>query len=130
MPGTTSTIELISKYKVMYQALKPVRSKAIGAEVNFNMPGFKHLIFKGKHRRPTRDIYNRLVLVPLIVPVIRNCDEVIETRIRSEFIDGEKVQVTYHALEAHVGKDKARVRVVTRKVGEAGQHYFQSIMKY
>ncbi|PID33303.1 hypothetical protein CR969_01475 [Candidatus Saccharibacteria bacterium] len=25
---------------------------------------------------------------------------------------------------------KARVRVVTRKVGQNGKHYFQSIMKY
>lgn len=125
-----STQELTAKYKALYLALKPIHSQAIGADVNFNMPGFKHLIFKGKHRRPTRDIYNRLVLVPLIVPVIRNCDEVIETRIRREFIDGKKVRVTYHALEAHVGKDKARVRVVTRKVGDAGQYYFQSIMKY
>jgi hypothetical protein len=45
-------------------------------------------------------------------------------------IDGKKVQVTYHALEARVGKDGVRVRVVTRKVGDKGRHYFQSIMKY
>jgi hypothetical protein len=94
------------------------------------MPGFKHLIFKGKHRRETAAIFNRLVLVPLIAPVIHNCDEILETRIRKEMVDGKKVEVIYHALEAHVGRDAVRVRVVTRKVGDKGQHYFQSIMKY
>ncbi len=111
-------------------ALRPIESKAIGAKVHFNMPGFKHLVFKGQHRRETAAIFNRLVLVPLIAPVIHNCDEVLETRIRKEVIDGKKIEVTYHALEARVGKDSVRVRVVTRKVGDKGQHYFQSIMKY
>ena len=130
MSERITTGELIAKYKAIYQSLKPIHSKAIGDTVYFNMPGFKHLIFKGKHRRETAAIYNRLVLVPLIAPVIHNSDEVTETRIRKEMIDGKKVEVTYHALEAHVGKDSVRVRVVTRKVGDKGQHYFQSIMKY
>jgi hypothetical protein len=94
------------------------------------MPGFKHLIFKGNHRRDTRTILNRLVLIPLIAPVIHNCDEEVEIRIRRESINGKKVRVTYYALEAHVGKESVRVRVITRKVGEKGSHYFQSIMKY
>ena len=130
MSERITTGELIAKYKATYQSLKPVHSKAIGDTVYFNMPGFKHLIFKGKHRRETAAIFNRLVLVPLIAPVIHNCDEVLETRIRKEMVDGKKVEVTYHALEAHVGRDAVRVRVVTRKVGDKGQHYFQSIMKY
>ena len=49
---------------------------------------------------------------------------------RREMIDGRKVKVTYYALEAHVGKDSVRVRVVTRKIGKKGKHYFMSIMKY
>jgi len=130
MSERITTGELIAKYKATYQSLKPVHSKAIGDTVYFNMPGFKHLIFKGKHRRETAAIFNRLVLVPLIAPVIHNCDEILETRIRKEMVDGKKVEVTYHALEAHVGRDAVRVRVVTRKVGDKGQHYFQSIMKY
>ncbi len=114
----------------MYKSLKPVHSEAIGEKVYFNMPGFKHLIFKAQHRRETKVILNRLVLIPLIKPVIYNCKEEVEIRIRKEIIDGKKVKVTYYALEAHVGKDSVRVRVVTRKVGEKGNHYFQSIMKY
>ena len=94
------------------------------------MAGFKHLIFKGKHRRETKTVVNRLVLVPLIFPVINNCEEEIEIRIRREIIDGKKIKVTYFALESYVGKDNTRVRVITRRVGKDGKHYFQSIMKY
>ncbi len=124
------TKDLIAKYRAEYIKLKPIHSKAIGEKVYFNMPGFKHLIFKGRHRRESASIFNRLVLVPLIAPVIHNCTEEVEIRIRKEMIDGKKVKVTYYALEAHVGKDSVRVRVITRKVGEKGKHYFQSIMKY
>ena len=121
---------VIKKYKAEYQKLKPVYSKAIGDKVYFNMPGFKHLAFKGSHRRDAKTIFSRMVLIPLIKPVICNCDEEVEIRIRRETIDGKKVKVTYYALEAYVGKSNARVRVVTRKVGEAGKHYFMSVMKY
>ncbi|QQS69900.1 hypothetical protein IPP75_02060 [Candidatus Saccharibacteria bacterium] len=125
-----STKDIIAKYRVAYKQLRPLESEAIGDKVYFNMYGFKHLLFKGKHRRETKAILNRLVLIPLIVPVIRNCSEEVEIRIRWETIDGKKIRVTYYALEAHVGKDSVRVRVVTRKVGDKGKHYFQSIMKY
>lgn len=124
------TKELIERYRSEYIKLRPINSRAIGDAVYFNMYGFKHLIFKGKHRRETNAILNRLVLVPLIAPVIRNCQEEVEIRVRREVIDGKKVKVTYYALEAHVGKNSVRVRVVTRKVGDKGKHYFQSIMKY
>lgn len=125
-----NTSDLISKYKLKYERIKPVYSKAIGEIVYFNINGFKHLIYKGKHRRDTPAILNRLVLVPLIVPVIKNCEEEVEIRVRREYVDGKKIKVTYYALEFKVGKMSARVRVVTRKVGEKGKHYFQSIMKY
>ena len=122
--------DIIEKYRSEYKKISPTYSKAIGDKIHFNMYGFKHLIFKGKHRRENKAIMNRLVLIPLIVPVIRNCDEEIEIRVRRETIDGKRVRVTYYALEALVGKSNARVRVVTRKVGEKGSHFFQSIMKY
>lgn len=124
------TSEFVDKYRRQYRRLRPTRSPALKTDIHFNMYGLKHLIFKGKHRRESKAIFNRLVLVPLIAPVIHNCDEVLEVRIRKEIIKGKKVQVTYNALEAHVGKDSVRVKVVTRKVGEKGKHYFQSIMKY
>lgn len=133
MNNSVSKLDLsgvVSKYKAIYQKITPVYSEAIGDKVYFNMRGFKHLIFKNKHRRANEAIYNRLVLIPLIVPVIKNCKEEVEIRIKREEIDGKSVRVTYFALESRVGNSDARVRVVTRKVGEKGKHYFQSIMKY
>ena len=124
------TKKLIDKHKQQYVRLKAVKCAVIGDYVYFNMFGFKHLIFKGKHRRDTTAIFNRLVLIPLIVPTIKNCDEILETRIRKEIIDGKKVVVTYHALESHVGQDSVRVRVVVRKVGDRGKFFFYSVMKY
>ncbi|QHU91642.1 hypothetical protein GWK75_04380 [Candidatus Saccharibacteria bacterium oral taxon 955] len=124
------TKHLIAKYRSEYTKLRPIYSEAIGEKVHFNVSGFKHLIFKGKHRRETKAIFNRLVLVPLIAPVINNCIEEVEIRTRREMMNGKKVKVTYYALEARVGKDSVRVRVVTRKIGEKGKHYFMSIMKY
>jgi hypothetical protein len=124
------TKDLIAKYRAEYVKLRPIHSPAIGEKVYFNMSGFKHLIFKGGHRRQTAAIFNRLVLVPLIAPVIHKCAEEVEIRIRNEIVDGKRARVTYYALEAHVGKDSVRVRVITRKVGDKGKHYFQSIMKY
>jgi hypothetical protein len=122
--------DIVKKYRLEYNSLRPVQSKAIGDKVYFNMFGFKHLIFKGQHRRENKAIFNRLILIPLIIPVIRNCEREIEIRQRYEIVKGKEVKVTYYALEAHVGQDVVRVRVVTRKVGTKGRHYFQSIMKY
>jgi hypothetical protein len=122
--------ETVAKYKRLYNGIKPINSKALNAKIYFNMPGFKHLIFKNKHRRDNNTIYKRLVLIPLIAPVIHNCDEPVEIRKRPEIINGKKIWVEYNALESKVGKSDARVRVVTRKIGDNGQHYFQSIMKY
>ena len=122
--------QIIKKYESMYKRFTSIKSPAIGEDVNFNMYGFKHLIFKGKHRRKNSVIYSRMILIPLIKPVIENCEEEVEIRIRRENIKGKRVRVTYYALEARVGESSARVRVVTKKVGEKGKHYFQSVMKY
>lgn len=130
MSKRISTKEFVAKYRSSYRRIKPIRSPAIKETVYFNMYGFKHLIFKGKHRRESKALFNRLVLIPLIAPVIHNCDEAQEIRIRKEIINGKKVRVTYHALDAHVGRDSVRVRVITRKVGKKGKHYFHSVMKY
>lgn len=122
--------DFIAKYRKEYDKLRTMYSPAIDDYVHFNMQGFKHLIFKGSHRRSNAAIKNRLVLIPLIPAVIKNCDEEVEMRVRREIVDGKKAKVTYYALEANVGKANARVRVVTRKLGDKGKHYFLSVMKY
>ena len=122
--------QIIDKYKSSYRHLKPVYSPALGETIQFNMSGFKHLIFKGKHRRPNKIIYSRMVLIPLIKPVIRNCNKITEIRSGIEDVKGKKLKVKYCALEARVGKSSTRVRVVVKKIGKNGKYYFQSVMKY
>ena len=121
--------QIINKYKATYKKFKPTYSPALDEDIHFNMSGFKHLIFKGKHRRPNKVIYSRMVLVPLIKPVIHRCNKVTEVRKAVEGVKGQKLEVKYCALEARVGKSSARVRVVVKKIGKNGKYYFQSIMK-
>ena len=130
MKNQSNIGEIIDRYKITYQKFKPTFSAALNDKVFFNMAGFKHLVFKNKHRRTNKVIYSRMVLIPLIRPVIRKCKHETETRVRNEIIDGKEVKVTYKALEAKVGKSATRVRVVVKKVGQKGNYYFQSIMKY
>ncbi|MBR0372850.1 hypothetical protein IJH72_02850 [Candidatus Saccharibacteria bacterium] len=107
--------QIIKKYEKTYKRLTPIKSPAINEDIYFNMPGFKHLIFKNKHRRPNKVIYSRMVLIPLIKPVICNCQKPVEKRILTEKIEGKTIKVTYYALEARVGKSSTRVRVVVKK---------------
>ncbi|MBQ3296749.1 hypothetical protein IJH01_01285 [Candidatus Saccharibacteria bacterium] len=122
--------QIINKYKSSYKKFKPIYSPALNQDIQFSMPGFKHLIFKGKHRRPNKVIYSRMVLIPLIKPVIRKCNEITEIRNTTETIKGKRLKVQYYALEARVGKSSTRVRVVVKKIGKNGEYYFQSVMKY
>jgi hypothetical protein len=122
--------EFIKKYRTSYKHLKPAYSKALKLDVNFNAEGFNHLLFKGNKKRTDRVVFNRLPLVPLIVPVIKNCDKVLGLRKKDEIQKGKTAKVTYYSLEAIVGQSKTRVRVVVRKIGRNGQLHFYSIMKY
>ena len=125
-----SISQIIAKYENAYKRFTPTHSPAIGEDIYFNMSGFKHLIFKGKHRRPNKIIYSRMVLIPLIKPVIHSCQKEVEIRHAIEDVKGKPLSVTYYALEARVGKSSTRVRVVVKKIGKNGKFYFQSIMKY
>ena len=122
--------QIIDKYKTSYKRFKPTYSPALDEDIQFNMSGFKHLVFKGKHRRPNKVIYSRMVLIPLIKPVIHECNKITETREVIENVKGKKLKVKYCALEAKVGKSSTRVRVVVKKIGKNGKYYFQSVMKY
>ncbi len=130
MENTPNIKEVVNKYKIVYKNFQPMYSPAIDEKIYFNMAGFKHLIFKNQHRRKNTVIYARMVLIPLVKPVVKKCQTETETRTRIEIIDGKEMEVTYKALEARVGKSSTRVRVVVKKIGKNGKYYFQSIMKY
>jgi len=122
----------IAKYRTEHKTFNPAYSPALKGKINFNSDGFSHLIFKGGKKRTGKIVMNRLPLLPLTVPVIKNCPKVLEKRVREEKIKGieGEVKVTYYSLEAIVGKSSTRVRVVIRKVGTNGNLNFFSIMKF
>jgi hypothetical protein len=120
----------IEKYRAIYKTFSPVYSPALGAKVNFNSEGFNHLTFKSGKKRTDNIVINRLPILLLAAPVIKNCPKTIETRTRKENIKGKPTKTTYYALEANVGKSSTRVRVVVRRIGVGGAYNFFSIMKY
>jgi hypothetical protein len=122
--------EYIVRYREIYKKNRPVTSPALKQEIYFNSEGFNHLLFKNGKKRTDKTIMNRLPLIPLAVPVIKNCKETAEVRSRKEKIKGNAVSVKYYALEANVGKSNTRVRVIIRKIGQKGNYNFHSIMKY
>jgi len=130
MHDDTKISEVINKYKIIYQGYQPTFSPALNDYIYFNMSGFKHLIFKNGHRRKNNVIYTRMVLIPLIRPVIRKSKKVTETRTRIETTKNKDINVTYKALEAKVGKKGTRIKIVIKKSGKNGKYFFQSIMKY
>jgi len=122
--------EYIARYRKEYNKIVQIKCSALSSSVKFSSVGFKHLIFKGSHRRTNRVIKNRLKLIPLAVPVLKNSFEITETRIKKETHYGAVKEVKYEALEAVVSKSRVRVRVVVRTIGKSGQLQFYSIMKY
>lgn len=127
--GSLSVKIFIAKYSEIYKNIQPLYSPAICETIYFNGAGFRHLIYKNKHRRKAKIILGRLVLVPLIIPVIENCEKIVETHFRCQVIDHQKVSVVYHALEAKVGRSRIKARLIARKLGKQGKNYFHSIMK-
>lgn len=122
--------DFVDKYREIYKKNRAVLSPALKQEIHFNSEGFNHLLFKGGKKRTDRVVANRLPLIPLAIPVIKNCKKTLEIRSRQETIKGQAVNVKYYSLEANVGKSSTRVRVVIRKIGKNGNYNFFSIMKY
>ena len=101
----------IENWRVFYSNLEPTLSPALNTQISFNSQGFNHLLFKKKVKRTDKVIFNRLPLLPLIVPVIKNCSEIKEVRTRKENIKGKEKEVSFFSLEANVGRGSPRVRV-------------------
>ncbi len=125
-----TTQEYIARYKQQYRKINSINCVALNLKVEFTMPGFKHLIYKGSRRRATKIIKSRLKLISLAVPVLKNAEEVLEVRIKKENHNGKKCEVRYEALDAIVSKSEIRVRVVVRTIGNKGKPHFYSIMRY
>jgi hypothetical protein len=122
--------ELKKKYRVMYFKLDSVYCPVLKSRVKFNSDGFYHMLFKNsREKRTVNAQYGRLILIPLLKPVLRCAKRIHETRIEEIKVRSIPKVQTCHALIEYVGDDlDAKVKVVVRQIGN-GSYYFHSAMK-
>jgi hypothetical protein len=116
-----------------YDSLRtPTYCKCLNQKVHLNARGFHHLLYDGSGKaRPMIQARARLVLVPLIPSVLKLADDcsyekryVRENRKK----DSPSVRVEMWGMEATVGKNASRVKVVVRRE-DGGKLIFWSIMR-
>lgn len=128
MPETTD--EYIERHRSIYKSLRTVFSPALKENVEFNSEGFNHLITKRGTRRPLKIIKCRMPLIRLIIPTIKYCITISDTRIQEELYKGKRITATYYELKREVGnKRPALIKVVLKRRGKLGKLVFQSVMK-
>lgn len=122
--------ELKQKARQQYNELGGIYCEPLKARVNFNADGYYHMLFKSsREKRTVAQQYSRLVLVPLIKPVLYNAKKIHETRIEEVNIRGVKKVRTCYSLIEYVGENlDVKVKVVVRQTG-SGNYYFHSVMK-
>lgn len=120
--------------KNKYSDYERVYCKILKEYVYFNSIGFRHLIYKrdGTPRTFKEQIY-KLTLLPLVIPVIKNADVILEIRnISFKYGSSSKrktKQATTYALSAFVGKNRSvDTRVILLRVGN-GKLVFYSVMR-
>jgi len=97
------------------------------------MRGFTHLRFKTDNtpRNPKEAMY-KMGLLPLVPTVIKNANRVDRYEKRMAPIGGTRQRVIkeieYWSLVAIVGKQKVKIKVIVRKIGN-GKLHFWSVMK-
>jgi len=127
--------ELLDKRRSEYKAYPPMFCQVLRDYVIFNSDGFMHLRFHidGTPRKPEEQMY-KLGLLPLVRPTIHLSPRAeYEKRlapIGRKKNNGQKIlkEVQYWALEAIVGKQNVKLKVVLRKIG-TGKLHFWSVMK-
>lgn len=110
----------------------PVHCKCLNQDVYFNSRGFHHLLYDGSGKARTLDqARSRLVLIPLILPVIQNAVNTSYQKIyarKNRKKSSESVMIEMWGLEASVGKSKAKIKVILRRE-ENSKIIFWSVMK-
>ncbi len=117
--------ELRIEMKSLYKNIRsPVFCNILDVDVYFNADGLFHLRYDGtRKKRPTKEEYSKLSLLPLVIPVIKSAkDSTEETR-----LVGNK-RTRYWALIMSVGKSNTVVKVILRQV-DSGRIYFFSVMR-
>ncbi len=118
--------QLIKDTNAFYRTLTKAHCPLLNEDVYFNSNGFRHLIYKSRHkRRKVSEQRYKLELFPLAIPAIRNSKEM--EGIRSIKPPSMSQFVTFYAL-LYTTQRKIRVKVIVIQSG-VGKHFFHSIMR-
>jgi len=117
--------ELRIEMKSFYKDIRsPIFCKVLDVDVYFNADGIFHLRYDGaRKKRPIKEEYSKLSLLPLVIPVIKSTKEVA----RDTRIIGSK-EIKYWALTMPVGKSNIMIKVILRKI-DGGRVHFFSVMR-
>ena len=105
-----------------------------GEQITLNSEGFHHLQFSNRRERNKSEQKLKFSLLPLALQIIKKSGTIQEFRaslcqIGKKAKDGfaKTKNVEYWGLEAIVGENKIKVRVILRRVGD-GKIIFWSVM--
>ena len=122
------------KARQTYNNIKsPAWCKCLHRRINFNAQGFHHLLYDGLgHERSPSEQQHKLLLIPLIVPVLAVAPDAtykkVEERINRKKNSPIK-EIEYWGLTALVGRNRdVKVKVILKRAG-AGQIIFWSVMR-
>lgn len=112
--------ELLEQRRAEYKTYSPMLCLVIGERVVFGSAGFHHLRFRanGKERKFSEQMY-KLGLLSLVRPTIR---------LAKDFSYQNRGGIEYWGLEAVVGRQNVKIRVILRKINGSSIHFW-SVMK-
>jgi hypothetical protein len=117
---------LLEKRRRWYKKIGKVYCPALKDYVIFNSKGFYHLRYSNNSLRPIKVQMYKLGLLPLVIPVIKNANEIY--KYNKIFIKKEDKEVEYWELRMVVGLQRTLTRVILRRRG-SGNITFYSVMK-
>ncbi|MBN2073894.1 MAG: hypothetical protein JW770_08130 [Actinobacteria bacterium] len=118
--------ELLEERKKWYRSINSVYCPILKEYVKFNSKGLHHLIYPNGKWRPRKEQMYKLGLLPLVIPVIKNAKKI--SNYEKYFVKNLNKKAEFWTLEGIVGKQKALVKVILRRVG-TGNIIFFSVMK-
>lgn len=123
--------ELKSKARDRYDKLGEIYCRPLKAHVKFNADGYYHMLFKSnREKRTVTEQHSRLVLIPLIKPVLYKANKIHETRIDTVKIRSVSKTLTCFSFIEYVGENSdVKIKVVVRQTGTSGGYFFHSVMK-
>ncbi len=126
--------ELLDRRRSDYRTWSPIYCSAVNEQVFFSANGFNHLRFNTDNSpRSPREAMYKLGLLPLVRPVIYAATRVQKYERRFSPVGGstKKIikEIEYWALEAIVGKQNTKIRVILRRIVGSNRIQFWSVMK-